>query len=78
MNDSSEPVFDATARIIEMHGWVGTPTAAVLVYEWIDEQGDGVIGIASSEGIRDATMLGLLEWARAHVVDDMLHQPELE
>jgi hypothetical protein len=75
---ADEPVFDATARIIEMHGWTGTPTAAVLLYEWIDENGDGVVGIASSDGIRDATMLGLLEWGRAHVVDSLLEQPELE
>ena len=73
-----EPVFDAAARIIRVNGWIGTPTAAVLVYEWIDEQGDGVLGIATSEGIRDATMLGLLEWARSHVISDMLEQPELE
>lgn len=73
-----EPVFDAAALTINNNGWIGTPTAAVLVYEWIDQDGTGVLGIATSEGIRDATMLGLLEWARAHVVDDMLEQPELE
>ena len=73
-----EPVFDAAARIISINGWVGTPTAAVLIYEWIDQDGAGVLGIATSEGIRDATMLGLLEWARSHVIDDMLDQPELE
>ena len=75
---SDDPVLDAAARFIEINGWVGTSTAGVLVYEWINDQGEGVLGIASSERIRDATMLGLLEWARAHVVDDMLEQPELE
>ena len=70
--------MDAAARIISMHGWVGTPTAGIVIYEWIDENGDGVIGIASSEGIRDATMLGLLAWAKRTWWTDMLEQPELE
>ena len=76
--NQTDIAMDAAARIIRVNGWIGTPTAGVVVYEWIDEDGDGVLGIASSEGIRDATMLGLLEWARAHVVSDMLEQPELE
>ena len=75
---SDDPVFDAAAHLIAVNQWVGTPTAGVLVYEWIDQDGDGVLGLATSEGIRDATMLGLLEWARAHVVADMLNQPDLE
>jgi len=75
---SDDPVLDAAARLLDEKDLVGTVDAGVLVYEWIHEDGQGAIGFASSEGIRDATMLGLLEWARSHVVADMLDQPELE
>ena len=42
---SDNPVLDAIARFIDLDEWVGTPTAGVLVYEWINDEGCGVLGV---------------------------------
>jgi hypothetical protein len=75
---SDDPVLDAVARLIEREGWTGIPELGVIVYLWTDDDGEGVLGWALSEGARYATVVGLLEWAKTHVLGEMIEQPEKE
>ena len=77
MEFEPDPILELIGTLLRESGHTATPTAGLILYEWMDANGRRGVGWEGTTELTNTATLGLLDWLHELVLIGMMSEEAL-